>query len=66
MLRVRFVGYERELDVPAAGAEKLAQRLEAGLDDVSFPPGDLGPVLAASLCELDRELSRGRGLSIER
>src|SRR5262249_2275617 len=49
VLRVRFVRNERELDVPTAGAEELAERLQARLDDVAFPAGDLSTVLAASL-----------------
>jgi hypothetical protein len=53
LLGVGLVGDERRLEVEAAGAEDLLQRLEARLDDVAFPAGELRAVLAAATRELD-------------
>src|SRR6266850_1554001 len=52
LLRVRLVGHERQVEVESAGADELTERLEARLDHVALPAGDLCAVLTASLGEL--------------
>ena len=57
LLAVGLVGHEGRLEVEAAGAEELLQRLEARLDDVALPAGELG----AGPCRSRRASSTWRG-----
>src|SRR5262249_9050518 len=50
---VRLVRHETRFEVETARAEDLLQRLEARLNDVALPAGELGAVLAAPAGELD-------------
>lgn len=43
---------ELQAEVIAAGAEQLAQGLEARLDGVPFPPGNLGTITTDAIAEL--------------
>lgn len=49
---VSHVRHECQLEIEPAGADEIAERLEARLDDVALPARDLRPVLAAALREL--------------
>jgi len=56
----RLVQHELQVEIEAAGLQHIAQRLQARRYHISFPAGDLRPVLAASLRQLCLRESRSQ------